>query len=46
MDLTGVDFSALTTSITSIVPAVLPVIVSVLGIRKGISFLMSSIRGC
>lgn len=46
IDLSGVDFSGLTTSITSMVPQVLPVAVTICGIRKAISFLMSTIRGC
>lgn len=46
IDLTGVDFSGLTTAITSMVPQVLPVAVTICGIRKAISFLMSTIRGC
>lgn len=46
VDLSGVDFSRLTSSITSMVPQVLPVAVTVLGIRKAISFMMSTIRGC
>ncbi len=46
VDLSGVDFSGLTSSITSMVPQVLPVAVTVLGIRKAISFMMSTIRGC
>lgn len=46
VDLSGVDFSGLTASITSMVPQVLPVAVTVLGIRKAISFMMSTIRGC
>ena len=46
VDLSGVDFSGLTSSITSMLPQVLPVAVTVLGIRKAISFMMSTIRGC
>lgn len=46
VDLSGVDFSGLTSSITSMVPQVLPVAVTVLGIRKAISFMMSTIRSC
>lgn len=46
IDLSGVDFSGLVTSITSIVPQVLPVAVTVCGIRKAISFMMSTIHGC
>lgn len=43
--LANVDFSALTATIEAIVPVVLPVVVSVLGIRKGISFMMGVIQG-
>lgn len=46
IDVSSVDFSGLTTAITSMVPQVLPVAVTILGIRKAISFLMSTIRGC
>lgn len=46
IDLTGVDFSGLVSAITSMVPQVLPVAVTVCGIRKAISFMMSTIRGC
>ncbi len=46
IDLSGVDFSGLVTSITSVVPQVLPVAVACCGIRKAISFIMSTIRGC
>lgn len=46
IDLSGVDFSGLVSSITSIVPQILPVAVTVCGIRKAISFMMSTIRGC
>lgn len=43
--LQAVDFSALTATIEAIVPVVLPVVVSVLGIRKGFSFLIGCIHG-
>ena len=46
IDLSGVDFSGLVSAITSMVPQVLPVAVTVCGIRKAISFMMSTIRGC
>lgn len=46
IDLTGVDFTPLTDAITAVVPQVLPVVVTVLGIRKAISFMMGCIRGC
>lgn len=46
ISLSGVDFTPLVASITAIVPEVLPVVVTVLGIRKAISFMMGCIRGC
>lgn len=46
IDLSNVDFTGLTSAITGMVPAIMPVVVSVLGIRKAISFMMSCIRGC
>ena len=46
IDVSSVDFTGLTNAITSMVPQVLPVSVTVLGIRKAISFMMSTIRGC
>lgn len=46
INLSGVDFTPLTQAITGIVPEVLPVVVTVLGIRKAISFMMGCIRGC
>ena len=46
IDWSAVDFSAITTNITAAIPTILPVVVAVLGLRKGISFVMGSIRGC
>lgn len=46
IDVSSVDFSGLTNAITSMVPQILPVAVTILGIRKAISFMMSTIRGC
>ena len=46
IDLSSVDFTPLTNAITQVVPQVLPVVVTVLGIRKAISFMMGCIRGC
>lgn len=43
--LKAVDFSSLTATIEGIVPLVLPVVVTVLGIRKGISFMLGCIKG-
>ncbi len=45
IDLSGVDFAPLTAAITQVVPQVLPVVVTVLGIRKAISFMIGCIRG-
>ena len=45
LDLSGVDFSGLTTTIMSVIPAVLPVVVTIAGIRKAISFMMGMGRG-
>lgn len=45
LDLSGVDFSGLTTTIMSVIPAVLPVVVTIVGIRKAISFMMGMVRG-
>lgn len=46
IDLSKVDFSGLTAAITGVVPQILPVAVTICGIRKAISFVMSTIRGC
>ncbi len=46
IDVSSVDFSGLTSSITSMVPQVLPVAVTIIGIRKALSFMMGTIRGC
>lgn len=43
--LKAIDFSGLTATIEAMLPIVLPVVVSVLGIRKGISFMMGCIQG-
>lgn len=46
IDLSGVNFDGLVTAITEAVPQVLPVVVTVVGIRKAISFIIGTIRGC
>lgn len=43
--LTSVDFSGLVDVIEASVPVALPVVVTCLGIRKGISFLLGLVRG-
>lgn len=45
LDLTGVDLAPITASIQAAVPVVIPVAVGLLGLRKGISFLMNQLRG-
>jgi hypothetical protein len=45
IDLTGVDLGGILDGVVSMIPQVMPVLVGFLAIRKGISFLMSSLRG-
>lgn len=42
--LNNVDMSGITDEIKAVVPVVLPVLVSVLALRKGISFLIGVLR--
>lgn len=44
--LENVTLSGITAEITGVLPIVLPVAVTVLALRKGISFLMGTLRGC
>lgn len=44
--LTSVDLTGITEAVTSMVPVVLPVVVGMIALRKGISFLKSQIKGC
>lgn len=46
VDFSGVDLTGLTASITGCIPQVLPVAVTMVGIRKAISFFLGTIRGC
>lgn len=46
VDFSGVDLSGLTASIVAVVPQVMPVAVTMVGIRKAISFFLGTIRGC
>ena len=43
--LKAVDFSALTATIEACVPIALPVVIGIVGIRKGISFLIGMVAG-
>lgn len=44
--LEGVTMSGITTEIVSVLPIVIPVAITVLALRKGISFLFGTLRGC
>ena len=43
--LKGVTLTGITSEIVGVLPIVLPVAVTVLALRKGISFLMGTLRG-
>ena len=45
IDLTGVDFTPIVSSIESAVPAVLPGVIAIVGVRKTIGFVVGAIRG-
>ncbi len=45
LDLSGVDFTPIVTSINSAIPAVLTAIIPITGTRKVISFVMGAIKG-
>lgn len=45
VDLSGVDFTPIVATIESCVPAALTAIIPIQGIRKGINFIMSAVRG-
>ena len=45
IDLTGVDFSGILKVVTDLVPQILPVTIAFVALRKGISFIYSSLRG-
>lgn len=45
IDLTGVDMTVIMDEVIALIPVVLPVVVGFIGLRKGISFLKSSLRG-
>lgn len=44
--LDGVSMSGITAEIISVLPIVIPVAITVLALRKGISFLFGTLRGC
>lgn len=41
---TGTDMSGILTEIINLLPVVLPVVIGFIGVRKGISFLIGSLR--
>lgn len=45
IDLSSVDLSVIAETITSLVPTALALIIPVLAIRKGISFIVGMVRG-
>lgn len=45
IDFSGVDFSAVTNSIASAIPTVLPIVLTLVGTRKVVSFVMGMLRG-
>jgi hypothetical protein len=45
VDFSSVDFSAITATISAGVPVVMPIVVTLVGLRKGISFVMGMVRG-
>lgn len=45
IDLTGVNLAAVLDEITALVPTVLPVVISFIAFRKGLSFIKSALRG-
>lgn len=45
IDWSGVKFDEITSEITGAVPFVLPVVFTVLAVRKGISFVLGCVRG-
>lgn len=45
IDVSGVDFSIVLNEMVALLPTMLPVVVSCVAFRKGISFILSVIRG-
>ena len=45
IDVTGVDFTSVLNEMVALLPVMLPVAVSCIAFRKGISFILSFIRG-
>lgn len=45
IDVSGVDFTLVLSEMVALLPAILPVAVSCIAFRKGISFILSMVRG-
>lgn len=45
IDVSGVDFSVVLNEMVALLPTMLPVVVSCIAFRKGISFILSVVRG-
>lgn len=45
IDISGVDFTLVLSEMVALLPAILPVAVSCIAFRKGISFILSMVRG-
>ena len=43
--LNGVSLAGITSEITGVLPIVLPVLVTIIALRKGIRFLLGTLRG-
>ena len=45
IDVSGVDFNIVLNEMLYLLPALLPVVLTYIGFRKGLSFLLSMLRG-
>ena len=45
LDLTGIDFGGVLSVLMDLIPKLLPVTIGFVALRKGISFIYSSLRG-
>ena len=45
IDVSGVDFTLVLSEMVALLPAILPVAVSCIAFRKGISFILGMVRG-
>ena len=45
IDVSGVDFNIVLNEMISLLPAILPVVLTYIGFRKGLNFLLGMLRG-